>query len=721
MRRLLGGLLALVLAAQPALANRIVSSAARPAALPGAAVPALSAPDVVLSSDLSLSVPPLTLNSALPAPVAVAVPGAMELVVSGAATAEASLERPVFSEAGRVGAPHAHAAGRDSSGGLRADRVPAERESRALQGSGALAAPSEGSSSPLEESVWSHAVERGFVRLRMPVEDVPAVQGPHSFGALSPTPVSPSEEGGRSSPPPGRFSVKVFDDPERNSAFWRSFLGEVILNLGFQMYLVGQPYFMQDFTRNTSAPGAGEQALVEEVRRNRSLARIAHWVAQGVSYALTPVFTRGGEGPGRWLVRSSFLRAGVLAFFPVVFFSTGLMSAGTALILLLGLIAAQSFFQGVHVTMMQGSIARIIGDPSVTPRERLRANSIRTLASSTIAVLAPALAGRMAQVRDLFGKPGTGGALIYGIYALVLGLSGLIFATIRLLRLKAAPPAAGEEKARTGIFASLVEGLRLTLKDRFLRTFLGLSLIISLFTDPLVFNVLPEYVGAILKQNPVQIDWLTGVPVLGWLVEGLTGSAMGFFGLMLAFSSLGFGLASLLLEPLKRLLKRLGARTEESLLIPLGVIGLLEIPAFWGIVHFPSFWTVVLLYGLQALATGFGALVVTGIHQKTLGRYTQRQMNQILAANSLLAILAAILVTWLYGFVLTSIPVATSLVIAGVAVTALALLRLASPWLYFSKDQRRGGGEPSFLASAEALGPGRSEESGGTPPLSSGL
>ena len=83
---------------------------------------------------------------------------------------------------------------------------------------------------------------------------------------------------------------------------------------------------------------------------------------------------------------------------------------------------------------------------------------------------------------------------------------------------------------------------------------------------------------------------------------------------------------------------------------------------------------------------------MTGLNQKTLGSYSHQDVNKIIAARSFMAIIAAIAATYLYGFVLTGIPIATALLIAAVAMSVLGAVRLAAPWLLFSKDQRRGSG-----------------------------
>ncbi|WP_162542954.1 hypothetical protein, partial [Klebsiella pneumoniae] len=86
--------------------------------------------------------------------------------------------------------------------------------------------------------------------------------------------------------------------------------------------------------------------------------------------------------------------------------------------------------------------------------------------------------------------------------------------------------------------------LKLIRKNRFLLTLLAMNLISSMFADPLVFNVLPEFVEGVLKASPGAIDGLLQIPVLGWFLDGLVSTPMGFFALLITFSSLGSAAAS---------------------------------------------------------------------------------------------------------------------------------------------------------------------------------
>ncbi|MFH1724386.1 MAG: hypothetical protein ABII00_07170 [Elusimicrobiota bacterium] len=757
MTKSIAALLALSLAIQPTLVRAgtavtaaSVRTSATPAVAAGAVANALapatlrlSLPKTPLSSGLpSLATPDLSLpapmaasptRSAAAAPVRARTdrPDSSQPAARDAASADEALSR----------ARQAPAAGEKKSPRAKLGRrlkslfnaVSAERATlRELPAEGASAAANAQIGRLTGEKTRALPVAAHQPGVGAPVEPTAVNPLPSLNPAQSPALLPQSERGppGKSakaerkarkaSPKPGKKGLirrikdaiagklRIFKDPQRNKAFWRLFLGEQLYMIGFQMYVVALPYMMKAFTQNNLAEDGRlrdttAEALNALVRRNRSLARISHWVAQAVSYAAIPLFTKDGKaGPRKWLVRAALIRAAVIAGIPAIFFASGLFTAQTALLVLMGLIAAQSFFQGLYVTMMAGSTARIMGDKSVDPAERIRANSIRSFAAAIVALIAPAIAGSIAGIKDLFGKMGSGSAVIYGIYAASVGLAGLVFATIRMLgqpndasaealRAEAAgPKVRGIGGALKSLWTSMVEGVKLIFNNRFLRTLLAISIITSLFADPLIFNVLPEFVETTLAANPAAVEGLLRVPVLGWLMSRLVTTPMGFFAMLVTFSSLGCAIAALLLNPLRSLYKKLGFKTEESLTIPFYIMAFLQVPAFWAMTMISSPPAILLLWGLQNLVVAFSGTVMAGIHQKTLSRYTSKQMNQVLAANSLVTILAAILATYLYGSVLAGIPIATSLLIAAVATTVLGLLRLASPWLLFSRAERRG-------------------------------
>lgn len=501
---------------------------------------------------------------------------------------------------------------------------------------------------------------------------------------------------------------RVFRDSARNSAFWRYITGYSIFLFGFEMYVVGLPYLVSSMTANglreaNDARAGNAEAVKELVRSNRSMGRIAHWVAQAVSYATVPLFTRNVEkdGPRKWLVRSMLIRAAILAAVPAVFFATGVMGLTGAMWTLFGLIALQSFFQGITVTTEGASTARLMGDKSVTPEERTKANSIITVVAAVITILGPVVAGQIAQIGPVMGKNGVGGAVIYGVYALTVGIAGLIYASIKLFGAKgqaseAKAEAKAGEAAPTGLggtlkklWTSIKDGTRLILKDRLLRTMLMMSMISSLFSDPLVFNVLPEYIEGLVTANGGTLGAVGGIPVLGPILKMLSATPMGNFAMMMLMASVGSIVATLLMKPLTKLLDKLGFKSEKAKTIPLYIIAALEAPLFIMMINTPTILGVIGLYGLQALATAFVGIAISGHYQENLGKRADGDVNKVLAANSLIGIVAAIISTFAYGFLLKDIAIGTSLLIAGIAIAVMGALRIAAPFLMFSKEERK--------------------------------
>ena len=516
-------------------------------------------------------------------------------------------------------------------------------------------------------------------------------------------------EGPKAEPPaPKRGSI--IKDPAHDKAFKRYLLGYSVFLLAYEMYIVGMPYLVSSITRNVlresgDARAGSEEAVKALIRANRSSARFWHWVAQGFSYAAIPLFTRHveKEGPGKWLSRATIIRGGMVGLVVGLFAATGFLSPLSAIGIFLALVAVQSFFQGVSVTMEEASKTRILGSANVTPDERTKANSILTFVAAVIAIIGPLIAGQLSLIGPVLGKEGVGGAVIYGIYAGALALTGLIYASIKLIRGRAAT---ADTTALTGspmsiggtlkdLWHSIKEGVVIVWKDRFLRMMTILTTVSSLFSDPLIFNVLPEYIEDIVAKNSGAIGAITHVPILGWFLKTLTSSPMGNYALLMVMASLGSILAAVLIKPTTQLLRKLGFKTEESLTVPFYILAAIEAPLFFLMIGTHSILGVVLLYGLQSLAVGFIGIAIASLYQQILGKWSDQDINKILAAESLIAIVADIISTRFYGTYLKDIPIHTSLIIAAVATGIMALLRLVTPFLAFSKDQRRPPTQPS--------------------------
>ena len=225
---------------------------------------------------------------------------------------------------------------------------------------------------------------------------------------------------------------------------------------------------------------------------------------------------------------------------------------------------------------------------------------------------------------------------------------------------------------------SLKDGIKLILKNRFLRTMLGLTLVSYLFSDPLIFNVLPEFAAGLI-QGSSSMTAILNLPIIGWFFKGLISTPMGYFALMNVMASVGSIVATSLVKPLTKLFNKLGFKTEESLMVPFYIIAALEVPLFWLMIFSPSMLSVILLYGLQSFVLGFAGIAVAGVDQKVSGSFSKEDLPKVLAAQSFVGIVAAIISTLVYGFMLGNIAISTSLYIAAIATTVLGALRLAAP------------------------------------------
>ncbi|MDD5657240.1 MAG: hypothetical protein PHF00_08300 [Elusimicrobia bacterium] len=704
--KLIAAVLAALLSSQSAVAA-VQTVSPRGAAVPaGASAGAAAAFAGARLAPHDLSLPKIGLAApafaAFPAPVPAAAQAGIAPAVVPAAPAAAEAARAMAEQ--RL-APAAQAA-REAVAGL--ERASSDEAREAVEA--------------------QFSILTGARRVPGAPEDFAAVADFHAAAGLrgavlesyAGMPLRPAEPAAKAKSPRavegGGGRGQVFHDPERNKSFWRYLGGYVVYLFGIQMYIVGLPYLVSAFTKNSLRDNNDPRAAAAEtvktlIRENRSLARIAHWGAQAISYATIPLFTRNSNGSLHWLPRSFWIRSAILGGIVTLFFASGLLSVSGALYALIGLIAVQSFFQGLSVTLEGAGVARMLGDESVTPAERMKANAIFTFVESLMSIIGPAVAGQIAQIRNWLGKMEVGGALIYGIYAIATGVAGLIYATVKLFSRKAPNSGtAAESDQPVGklsvkdvlreLWTSLRDGVKLVFKDRFLRMWTIMTLLISLFADPLKFNVLPELVEGLIHGSGA-IGAVLKIPVVGWLVQGMISTPMGFFSMLVVFSSLGGLAASLLMEPLRKFLARFGFKSEESIMMPLYALAALEIPLFWLMISVSSPWLMLPLYGLQTFVNSFGLMAIIGLHQKKLGAYAQGGgVSKILAAESFLGILAAIVATYLYGFVLSGIPIATSLLIAAVATTIYGIVRAASPWLLFSKAERRRGAPASADPSA---------------------
>ncbi|MFA6004657.1 MAG: hypothetical protein WC881_11385, partial [Elusimicrobiota bacterium] len=304
--RLLAGILAYLLAAQPVLAGAQampIRSGAAASGAPLIAVPALPASaassislfgaslKLVSGSILPAAPAPSVVRSVQTSPAvqpAISVPAAVPAaVVSRQAAAQAQSYRTILE---RQIAPAAQAAAEAVRGIEKASdsgsRAAADAQFSVLTGERRI------SSSDSAAGPVAAAAQYGAQPTRL--------QAAAAVSARAEADV----------PPPAKKSFfKVLNDPERNQSFWRYLSGYAVYIFGIEMYVVGLPFLVSALVKNSlrenhdprAAAAETVQLLVRQIRNN---GRKAHWVGQAFGYLAKPLFKQSAQGGLSWLWRS---------------------------------------------------------------------------------------------------------------------------------------------------------------------------------------------------------------------------------------------------------------------------------------------------------------------------------------------------------------------------------------------------------------------------------
>ena len=370
---------------------------------------------------------------------------------------------------------------------------------------------------------------------------------------------------------------RVLPDEGRNKAFWAFTLGQSLATLGMDFHYTALPNLIASTKADTAKLGYN---------------RATNWGAQAAGSLLTGPFVDRNPVK-RTLVWTYVGRAVLMAAVPVLFV-TG--HFGFAIFCLL--IAAAGFLQATGGTAGAVAFNRILGDDEAYYN---RANAIMTIVTNVVGVVGPLLAGAfIASVGGLFAAPLMGNALSYGVYAIILLATGVGYGMMLKLprdemlsarrellkflkdkdlggakvkgigatklpdgRQALVVEVSGVEPALvTGLPAEfagypitasaprspireLIAGFKLTWGNRFLRRYLTLSTLSFASGDSLIFTVMPRYLADVLKAGP------------------------GAFGLFLAASALGVGLASgvmtMVKDPVQKALAPAAAEFRSTL------------------------------------------------------------------------------------------------------------------------------------------------------------
>ena len=344
---------------------------------------------------------------------------------------------------------------------------------------------------------------------------------------------------------------RVLPDEGRNRAFWHYTFGQALVTLGADFHYTALPDLV-----------APAKADAHKLGENRAV----NWAAQAVSSLSTgPLVDRRSLKPT--LVWTHLGRAGLMALIPVLF-ATGHLGFA-AFCLLIGL---SGFLQAASQTAGSVAFNRILGEDEGYYN---RANAISTVVAGVVGVVGPLLAGAfIAWAGTFFAAPLMGNALAYGVYAVLLLMTGVgygLFLNLPrdevlqarrdlLAKLKDSElggvrirgVSAIREKGRTVLLVEspdeparvsarlpaewagyevraaparnpvreLIQGFKLAFSHRFLRLYMLLSALSMVVGDSLTFVVLPRYLADVLHAGP------------------------GAFGLFLAAIAAGTGLAS---------------------------------------------------------------------------------------------------------------------------------------------------------------------------------
>jgi hypothetical protein len=352
-------------------------------------------------------------------------------------------------------------------------------------------------------------------------------------------------------------AVRVLPDPERNRAYWNFTWGQALVTLGF--------YFQYTALPGMLAPTKSEN---QQIGYNRAV----NWGSQAASSLLTGG-TVDSQPSGRLLTLTYLGRGALMALVPVLYATGHYVPA--ALSLLVGLAGFLQSTGGVA-----GSVAwnRILQGHE---EHYNRANAVFTVVTNVVGVVGPLLAGAfMAWAGKYFAAPLMGNALSFGVFGATLLAAGVGYQLFLKIPKDSALEArkrlhsllkesrethdvkkvtvgrlpdgttglfvevAGDPKDAAGLPAQfdgfavkatgkrqpvrdLIGGFRLLFSDRFLRLYLLLTTLAFASGDSLVFAAMPRYLTDVLKAGP------------------------GAFGILLAASSLGLGIASAAMAFLK--------------------------------------------------------------------------------------------------------------------------------------------------------------------------
>jgi Zn-dependent protease with chaperone function/MFS family permease len=442
----------------------------------------------------------------------------------------------------------------------------------------------------------------------------------------------------------------VLPDPARNREFWKFTWGQAFANIGGNFHYSALGKLL--------APKPEDSKRVTDNRAINSAAQLSASVLTG------PLVDK--VSPGKILVWTFLGRAVLMASIPILFFH------GYFLVAIFQVITfAAGFLQSTSMTAGSVAFQRILGDDEKVYN---KANAVFNVVLSATGILAPLAAGAFIVAMDARWGFLAGNALAYGVYALLLLGTGLLYMTLRVPR--GPPVAAGPEAPRTrGLGArlrELIDGFRLIWRSRFLKIYLMFTTFSVMMADPIVFSALPRYLSDVLKLTPAH-----------------SGAAFSWY---LAAASLGTAISSLFMMFLKHKaeappkpgeLTRLQKQGRWSSILH-GLSWLLYIGLFFS--H--SLPLSIAFMALSMVCAAPAMNIWSSLLQKVIGQEAPQDMGKVYASLFFYQLAFAIAGSLLFGWMIMHIPTLLALKIAGGVMALMAGLDVLQPFLIFKRSKK---------------------------------
>ncbi len=362
--------------------------------------------------------------------------------------------------------------------------------------------------------------------------------------------------------------VRVLPDKARNKEFWKFTWGQALLSLGLDFHYTALPRLVDP-----------KDDQPQRVLYNRAATSGAQLVSSMATGAAVDRFSVQKIMVWTYLGRSLMLLA-----VPLLFHFGALSFIAFQMILF-----AAGFLQSTSTTAASVAFNRILAEDTAYYN---KANAVFNLIMSLVGIIGPLMAGSFIVMMDARFGFLSGNALSYGLYGLMIMGTMLLYRKLRIPRdemlqarrdlwakLKpkrglwpsilaiflaagAGPVIKGVSAARVdnkpvllvevkgdatlvrdvpaefagypvkvvpvrSVWHELIDGFRLIFNNKFLKIYLLFSTVVALMADPIVFSAIPRFIDGVLHVAKDQ--------------QG------GVFGLYLAATGLGTGLASFIM------------------------------------------------------------------------------------------------------------------------------------------------------------------------------